>query len=144
MWHRKYSSPCAKVLGFVDCQCTSKVVSIVSAEIFWGDVKIIKSGKRSAISSDVSKKYSIVYTSTCIESDIIEQYHYENLNGNDNSHTWNAYNDAFDQHLGTWGVEKLFSDEPESVTRVLIVLSIQFMFVYVFSNPSGRFNNRII
>ena len=33
----------------------------------WGDVKTIKSGKISAISSDVSEKQIIVYTYTCIE-----------------------------------------------------------------------------
>ena len=54
LWHQNYSLPCTKVLGFVSCRVTSKVLVIGAAERSWGDVKTIKSGKRSAISSDVS------------------------------------------------------------------------------------------
>ena len=75
LWHQKYSLPFTKVLGFVACRVTSKVLGIGAAKRSWGDVKTIKSGKRSAIISDVSEKHSIVYTSTCIESARIEQYH---------------------------------------------------------------------
>ena len=73
LWHQKYSPPFTKVLDFVACRVTSKVLGIGAAERSWGDVKTIKSGKRSAISSDVSEKQSIVYTSACIESAGIEQ-----------------------------------------------------------------------
>ena len=62
--------------GFVACRVTSKVLGIDAAERSWGDVKTIKSGKRYAIISDVSEKQSIVYTSACIESARIEQYHH--------------------------------------------------------------------
>ena len=62
MWHQKYSLPLTKILGFVACRVTSKVLVIGAAERSWGDVKTIKYGKRSAISSDVSEKQSIVYT----------------------------------------------------------------------------------
>ena len=70
----KSSLTCTKVLGFVACTVTSKVLVIGSAERYWGDVKTIKSGKRSAIISDVSEIQSIVYKSACIESDITEKY----------------------------------------------------------------------
>ena len=56
LWHQKYSFPCNKVLGFVTCRVTSKVLVIGAAERSWGDVKTIKSGKIYAISSDVSQK----------------------------------------------------------------------------------------
>ena len=39
-------------------------------------MKTIKSGKIPDISSNVSDKQIIVYTYACIESAIIEQYHY--------------------------------------------------------------------
>ena len=78
MWHQKYSLPCTKVIGFVACIGTSKVLGIGAAERSWGDVKTIKYGKISVISSDVSEKKSIVYTFACIEIDIIEQSHSEN------------------------------------------------------------------
>ena len=50
--------------------------------------------------SDVSYKQSFVYTSICIELDIIEQYHYEkNQNDHSSSNTWNEGYDDFDQQL---------------------------------------------
>ena len=90
LWHQKYSLPFTTVIGFVACIVTSKVLGIGAAERSWGNVKTIKSGKRSVISSDVSEKQSIVYTSACIESARIEKYHsdkqlYENVS----SRTWN-------------------------------------------------------
>ena len=56
-----------KVLGFVACRLTSKILGIGSAERSWGDVKTIKSVYRSAPGSEISEKQSIVYTSACIE-----------------------------------------------------------------------------
>ena len=73
LWHQKYSLPFTKVLGFVACKVTSKVLGVGALESSWGDVKTIKYGKRYAISSGVSEKLSIVYTSACIESAMIEQ-----------------------------------------------------------------------
>ena len=100
MWHQKYLLPFTKVLGFFACRVTSKVLGIGAAERSWGDIKTIKSGKRSVISSDVSEKHSIVYTSACIESTRIEQYHSGKLlYYNCSSRTWNEENDKFDQHL---------------------------------------------
>ena len=56
LWHQKCSPPFTNVLGFVACRVTSEVFGIGAAERSWGDVKTIKSGKRSAISSYVSEK----------------------------------------------------------------------------------------
>ena len=90
MWHQKYSLLCTRVLGFVACRVKSKVLGIGAPEKSWGDVKTIISGKRSGISSDVSEKQSIVYTSSYIESAIIEPYHSDKqLNKNCSSRTWN-------------------------------------------------------
>ena len=92
LWHQKYSPPCTKVIGFAACRVTLKVLGIGSAKRSWGDVK--KSGKRYAIRSDISKKKSIVYTSACIESARIEQYHSDKqLNEIFSSHTWNEDDD---------------------------------------------------
>ena len=105
LWHQKYSIPCTKVLGFVARRVTSKVIGIGTAQRYWGDVKTIKYGKRSAISSYVSDKKSIVYTYACIESAIIEQYHSDKqLNEKNSSHTWIEEDDAFDHQLenGVW------------------------------------------
>ena len=40
LWHQKYSLHCTKVLGFVACRVTSKVLRIGAVERSWGDVKI--------------------------------------------------------------------------------------------------------
>ena len=78
---------------------------------FGGDVKTIKYGKRSAISSDVSEEQIIVYTYACIESARIEKYHSDKqLNDNCSSHTCNEEDDSFDHQLEKWRLEKLFSD----------------------------------
>ena len=45
VWHQKYSLTFTKVLGFVACRVTSKVLGIGAAEISWGDVNTINTGK---------------------------------------------------------------------------------------------------
>ena len=120
MWHQKYSLTFTKVLGFVACRVTSNYLGIGAAERSWGDVNTIKSEKRSAVSSDVSKKQSIVYTSACVESARIEQYQSDKqLYYNTSSHTWNEEDDAFDHQLYKWGVDRVFSEHSEPVKRYL-------------------------
>ena len=99
---------------------TSKILGIGSADRSWGDVKTIKSGKRSALGSDISEKQSIVYTSACIEEGRIGSTlsHIDTNNGS-HSHTWNDDNQAFDYQVDQWGVEKLFPNEDEAITRGL-------------------------
>ena len=88
LWHQNYSLPCTKVLGFVACIVKWNVLGIGAAERSWGEVKTIKSGKISAISSDLSDKQIIVYTSACTESARIEQCNSnKQFNENVSSHT---------------------------------------------------------
>ena len=56
LWHKKYSLPCIKGLGFVAYRVISKVLGIGTAERSQGDVKTIISGKESAISNDVFRE----------------------------------------------------------------------------------------
>ena len=87
LWH-KNSLPCTKVLCFVACRVTSKVLGIGAADRSWQNLKTIKSGKIFTTRSDVSQKQSIVYTPDYIELAIIEKYHsYKQLNDNCSSHT---------------------------------------------------------
>ena len=67
LWHHKYSLPSTKVIGVVAWRVTYKVLGIGSAKRSWVDVKKIKSGKISALSSDISEKQSILYKSDWIE-----------------------------------------------------------------------------
>ena len=66
-WHQKYSLASTNFFGFVACKVTVNILGIGSAELSWGDVKKIKSGKISDLGNDISEKQSIVYTSACIE-----------------------------------------------------------------------------
>ena len=67
IFHHNYSLPCTKVIGFVTCRLTLKILGIGAAECSWGDVKKIKYDEISATRSDVSEKHSIVYISDCNE-----------------------------------------------------------------------------
>ena len=91
---------------------------IVSAERSWGDDKTIKSGKRSDIGSDISEKQSIVFKSVCIEeASIGSNISHTDSNNGSHSHTWNDEDHAFDYQLDQWGVEKLFQNADEAITR---------------------------
>ena len=45
LWHQKYPLPCTKVLVFVACRVTSKVLGIVAEELSWCDEKQLNLGK---------------------------------------------------------------------------------------------------
>ena len=120
LWHQKYSLPSTKVLDFVACRVTSKILGIGSAERSWGDVKTIKSGKRSAHGSDISDKHSIVYRSACIEEAIIGRSISDtDTNTGSHSHSCNDDDQEFDYQLYQWGVEKSFHNQDEAITREL-------------------------
>ena len=78
-------------------QGTLKILGIGYAERSWGYVKTIKSGKISALGSDISEKQIIVYTSSCIEESIIERTP-SNTDSKDgsHSHSWNGKDNDFD------------------------------------------------
>ena len=96
------------------------MLGIWSAELSWGDVKTIKSGNISALGSDISEKQSIVYKYACIEeAKIGRTLSNTDTNNGSHSHTWNDEDQAFDYQLYQWGVEKLFPNEDEALTREL-------------------------
>ena len=100
IWHQKYALVYTIVIGFVACRVTSKIIGIGSAERSWGDIKTIKPGNISALSSEISENQSIVYTSACIEEARTGRTlsHINNYNGS-HSHTWNDWDQAFDDQL---------------------------------------------
>ena len=55
-----------KVLGFVGCRVTSKVLGIGAAERSWGALKDIKSGKRAHMGEESVEKRTILYTTARI------------------------------------------------------------------------------
>jgi hypothetical protein len=66
-WHEQYSLLDTEVLGFVACRVLSKILGIGSAERNWGDVKHLKIGKRSHLSSPKVRMAAVVYSAACIE-----------------------------------------------------------------------------
>ena len=61
-----------------------------------------------------------MYKSTCIEEARIGRtLSHTDTNNGSHSHTWNDEDQAFDYQLDQWGVEKLFPNEDEAITREL-------------------------
>ena len=114
----KYSLLSTKVLGFIACRVNSKMLGIGSAEHSWVDVKTIKSGKISALGSDISEKQSIVYKYACIEETSIGRTlsHTDHKDGS-HSHYCNDEDHTLDYKLYQWGFDKLFQNSDESITR---------------------------
>ena len=54
------------MLGFVACNTSSKYLGIGACERIWGDVKHIKTGKRSHIGSESTKNLAVLYTTAKI------------------------------------------------------------------------------
>ena len=80
-----------------------RFLELVQQSVFGQPAKIY------AIISDVSDQQSIFYTSACIESARIEQYHPDKeLNYNCSSRTWNEEDDVFDNQLDNGVPEKYF------------------------------------
>ena len=66
-WHEKYSLAETKVLGFIACRVTSKNAGIGMCERNWGDVKEIKSGKRSGLSGESTEKRALILTTARVK-----------------------------------------------------------------------------
>lgn len=60
-WHQKESIPRTEVFGKVAARVCCKILGIGSAERSWGDVKHLKSNKRSHLSSDKVKKQATLF-----------------------------------------------------------------------------------
>lgn len=66
IWHTKNSLRYTKIFGKLACRVTSKILGIGSAERAWGDVKHLKTNKRSHISAERVKKQSTIYGTHCV------------------------------------------------------------------------------
>ena len=73
IWHELYSLPYTGVLGFVACRVCLKSLGIGPCERSWGDVKSIKSGKRSHLGGDSIKKRAVLYTTAKIHASRIKR-----------------------------------------------------------------------
>ena len=55
-WHERNSLHTTRVLGKLACLVLSKILGVGTAKRNWKQVKLIKAGQRSSISSDKTKK----------------------------------------------------------------------------------------
>jgi len=67
MWHQVNTLYQTKWLGKLACRVTSKINGIGSAERNWGQVKRLKSGQRSHLSSSTVSKQATIYGAACAE-----------------------------------------------------------------------------
>jgi len=67
LWHKKYSVPYTRYLGRFACCVCSKILGIGSAERNWGEVKHLKTNKRSHLSAERTKKQATIFGSDCAE-----------------------------------------------------------------------------
>jgi hypothetical protein len=89
LWHEKYSLPYTIVLGFIGCRTTSNVLGIGPCERNWGDVKNIKTGKRSHMSGEATEKRAILYSSALMAEGRIKRETAEKLDGRTVSNMFN-------------------------------------------------------
>ena len=66
-WHDIYSVNSTKILGWVACRVTSKILGIGNAERAWGAVKQLKSGRRGHLSGQNTKKQATIFEKACID-----------------------------------------------------------------------------
>lgn len=66
IWHKKNSYFQTRVLGRFACRVCSKIVGMGSAERNWGDVKYLKSEKRSHLSPEAVEKQATIFGSSCM------------------------------------------------------------------------------
>ena len=92
LWHKMFSEKSTKVLGRLACRVTSKIIGIGSAERNWGDVKHLKSGKRSHILGKTLEKQATIYGMSCVEVARIKR----DLKRKDNIHQENLFFDDED------------------------------------------------
>ena len=73
IWHKKNSYFQTKYFGKFACRVCSKIVGMGSAERNWGDVKYLKSEKRSHLSSEAVEKQATIFGASCMKDADIER-----------------------------------------------------------------------
>ena len=105
------------MLGFVGCRVTSKLCTIGPAERSWGGVKQIKTGQRSHLSGESTKKRIIIYISSKIEQARIHHEKMEKIDAVGKDAVFGDEDLAFELHLEKFGVDIAAFKEP-AVQRI--------------------------
>jgi len=73
LWHKKYCVLYTSYFGKFACCVCSKIHGIGSVEHNWGDVKHLKTEKRSHLSADWTKKQATIFGADCAEHAYIKK-----------------------------------------------------------------------
>ena len=103
VWHEMYSLPYTEVLGFVACRTTSKILGMGSAERHWGDVKHLKSGKRSHLGAEKTEKQSMIYTKAKLDKAKVLRDEMDKIDSAVDA--WGDEDEKFDLGLEKFGVD---------------------------------------
>jgi len=99
LWHKMYSYRYTICLGQFACRVTSKVLGIGAAERNWGEVKHLKTDKRSHLGGDRTKKQATIFGADCAERAKIQRAAIQKGNQTDDQFMfWDE--EDFDQALG--------------------------------------------
>ena len=106
-WHAHYSHDRddTRVLGYVACRVTSKVIGMGAAEHSWADTKSIMTNKRLKMTSDKTEKLAIISTSTKLSNTRIERQALEKADSKDKRALWGDEDERFDLQLEKFGVD---------------------------------------
>lgn len=117
VWHDLYSTPYYKELGHIACRTTSKLLGIGSAERSWGDVKHLKTGKRSHLSGSKIEKQAILYSTARITEARIKRAAMEGIEASPHDAMWGDDDLKFDLQLESFGVDTSQLKQP-AVQRI--------------------------
>ncbi|KAL7530156.1 hypothetical protein ACHAXR_005436, partial [Thalassiosira sp. AJA248-18] len=112
LWHEKYSLPHTSVLGKVGCRSTSKLLGIGSAERSWGDVKHLKTNKRSHLSAEKTEMQAILYSTARVNEARIKRDAMEKIDARGAGAMWGDDDVNFDLGLETFGVNTVELSDP--------------------------------
>mgnify|MGYP001810512301 CR=1 FL=1 len=73
LWHRTNSYFHTEILGKFACRVCSKIVGMGSAERNWGDVKHLKTEKRSHLSTESVQKQATIFGASCMADAALER-----------------------------------------------------------------------
>ena len=113
MWHKKNSIPFTKVFGKFACRVCSKIVGMGSAERNWGDVKHLKTDKRSHLSSEAVQKQATIFGASCMLNARLERNSKKGT-FEDPYKFWN--DDDFDEEFSSFSIPEMKSNNGD--TRV--------------------------
>jgi hypothetical protein len=118
VFHKRYSLKVTTVLGYVACRGTSNVLGIGAAERSWGDVKQLKTDKRSHLSVESIEQQSIIFGAVSMHKARIGREEAEKLDHKISSKFWTDIDVEYDLGLTKYGVDVEDLQHPLAPARI--------------------------